>query len=89
MTARLQQVMTERLLVKQHLSLPVVLVERYMKGFDLSAMFNFVYGNKIYNADKIVTSQTYTATTNFSNLQSYMNSSNRYTYLDAKRTDCN
>jgi hypothetical protein len=53
------------------------------KGFDLSAMFNFVYGNKIYNADKIVTSQTYTATTNFSNLQSYMNSSNRYTYLDA------
>lgn len=52
------------------------------KGFDFSAIFNFVYGNKIYNADKMVTSQTYTSTTNFSNLRSFMNSGNRYTYIN-------
>jgi len=51
-------------------------------GFDISLLFNFVYGNKVYNANKIAESQTY-RTTN-SNLLGIMSPENRYTYLDEK-----
>lgn len=50
-------------------------------GFDASIFFNWVYGNKIYNADKIATSQQYRSS--YPNVQEFMNSSNRYTYIDA------
>jgi len=49
-------------------------------GFDASMLFNFVYGNKIYNANKIASSQQY-RTTN-PNLLAFMSQDNRYTYLD-------
>lgn len=52
------------------------------KGFDFTMMFNFVYGNDIYNANKIATSQQYRTSNYQSNLLSFMNSNNRYTYLD-------
>ncbi|MGV8096573.1 MAG: SusC/RagA family TonB-linked outer membrane protein [Mangrovibacterium sp.] len=51
------------------------------KGFDLSAFFNWVYGNDIYNANKL----EYTAARsgrNFKNLLDIMNSDNRFTYID-------
>lgn len=50
------------------------------KGFDISILFNFVYGNKIYNANKIASSQSYR--TSYPNMLGFMNSNNRYTYLD-------
>lgn len=51
------------------------------KGFDLSAMFNWVYGNDIYNMDKIVSTQSYRTT--YANLRDYMNpSTSAWTYLD-------
>jgi TonB-linked SusC/RagA family outer membrane protein len=53
-------------------------------GFDLSMMFNFVYGNKIYNANKIASTQQYR--TNNPNMLSYMNQANRYSYLAADGT---
>ncbi len=53
-------------------------------NFDISVFFNYVYGNKIYNANKIVSSQSY-RTTN-SNLLAYMSQNNRYTYLAADGT---
>jgi len=53
-------------------------------GFDFSFMFNFVYGNEIYNANKIATSQRYRV--NNSNLLNIMNSENSYRYLDANGT---
>ncbi|HKJ43468.1 MAG TPA: TonB-dependent receptor [Sunxiuqinia sp.] len=49
-------------------------------GFDASVLFNFVYGNDIYNANKIAASQKYR--TSNPNLLSIMNVDNRYTYLD-------
>ena len=49
-------------------------------GFDASIFFNWVYGNKIYNADKIATSQQYRSS--YPNVQEFMNSSDRYTYLN-------
>jgi len=52
------------------------------KNFDLSAMFSYVVGNKVYNADKMVTTQTYTRTTNFSNLRTEMSVDKRFTYLN-------
>ncbi|MCL1942106.1 MAG: TonB-dependent receptor [Candidatus Azobacteroides sp.] len=51
-------------------------------GFDASVYFNWVYGNQIYNADKIAFTQQYRTT--YPNVLAYMNSSNRYTYLDAQ-----
>ncbi len=51
-------------------------------GFDASIYFNWVYGNKIYNADKIASTQQYRSS--YPNLLEYMNSSNRYTYLDSE-----
>ncbi len=50
------------------------------KGFDLSLMFNFVYGNKVYNLDKLAATMSYRTT--YANLLNYMNADNRYTYLD-------
>jgi len=50
-------------------------------GFDASLLFNYVYGNKIYNANKIASSQQY-RTTN-PNLLGFMRQDNRYTYLSA------
>lgn len=51
------------------------------KGFDFSAMFNYVVGNQIFNADKIASCQQYR--TSYPNMLSMMGSSHRYTYLDA------
>lgn len=52
-----------------------------VKDFDLNVLFNWVYGNQIYNANKIAATQNYR--TNFTNLLSMMSSDQRYTYLDA------
>lgn len=49
-------------------------------GFDISATFNWVYGNQVYNLDKIATTQTYRTT--YANMRDYMSSNNRFTYLD-------
>jgi TonB-dependent starch-binding outer membrane protein SusC len=49
-------------------------------GFDASMLFNFVYGNKIYNANKIASSQQYRV--NNPNLLSFMSQDSRYTYLN-------
>lgn len=48
-------------------------------GFDFGFMFSFVYGNQIYNANKIATSQRYR--TSYSNLLNIMNPENSYRYL--------
>ncbi|HET7733357.1 MAG TPA: TonB-dependent receptor [Paludibacter sp.] len=49
-------------------------------SFDFSVLFNYVYGNKIYNANKIATTQQYRST--YGNLLNTMRQDNRYTYLD-------
>ncbi|MBV5343280.1 TonB-dependent receptor, partial [bacterium] len=48
--------------------------------FDFSVLFSYVYGNQIYNANKIASSQQYR--TSFPNLLSFMSQDNRYNYLD-------
>ena len=56
-------------------------VNAFYKGFDLSAMFNWVYGSQIYNMDKIASTQSYRTT--YANLRDYMNpASSAWTYLD-------
>ncbi|MDP4292090.1 MAG: SusC/RagA family TonB-linked outer membrane protein [Bacteroidota bacterium] len=50
-------------------------------GFDATLLFNYVYGNQIYNANRIASSQQYRVTN--PNMLAYMNENNRYTYLDA------
>src|SRR5690554_11122 len=50
------------------------------KGFDASVMFNFVYGNDVYNANKIASSQQYR--TSHANLLDFMRDDNSYTYLN-------
>ncbi|MGQ1889176.1 SusC/RagA family TonB-linked outer membrane protein [Thermophagus sp. OGC60D27] len=50
------------------------------KGIDLSVLFNFVYGNDIYNANKLASTQQYR--TNYPNMLDMMHVDNRYTYLD-------
>ncbi|HEY4787509.1 MAG TPA: TonB-dependent receptor [Bacteroidales bacterium] len=52
----------------------------YFKGFDMTANFNWVYGNNIYNANKIefTTANKYT----YRNMLNIMNSSNRWTNID-------
>lgn len=50
------------------------------KQFDLTASFNWVYGNEIYNANKIAMSQNYRAS--YGNMLNTMNSDNRYKYID-------
>ncbi|MDR1810207.1 MAG: TonB-dependent receptor [Prevotella sp.] len=49
------------------------------KDFDFAVNFSFVYGNDLYNANKLATSQQYR--TSYPNLLGFMNSGNRYTYL--------
>lgn len=49
-------------------------------GFDASVMLSFVYGNDIYNANKIASTQQYR--TNNPNMLQIMDANNRYTYLD-------
>ncbi len=56
------------------------LTARY-KGFDLSAFFNWVYGNSIYNANKLYFSMSATGYT-FKNLLAGMSSENRFIYHD-------
>ncbi len=50
------------------------------KNFDLSAFFNYQWGNDIYNTGKIQYNQFRRIT--YGNLLNTMNSSNRYTYID-------
>jgi len=50
------------------------------KQFDLSLFFNWVYGNDIYNANKIATSQNYRTT--YGNMLDIMNSSNRFKFIN-------
>ncbi|KAA6351678.1 TonB-dependent receptor SusC [termite gut metagenome] len=52
----------------------------YYKGIDFSAMFNWVYGNQVYNMDKIASTQSYRVT--YANLRDYMGASQAWTYLD-------
>ena len=52
------------------------------KGFDFTMMFSFVYGNDIYNASKIASTQQYRTSNYQSNLLNIMHVDNRYTYLD-------
>ncbi len=49
-------------------------------NFDFTMLFSYVYGNKIYNANKIASSQQYR--TSYPNMLSFMSQDNRYTYLD-------
>ncbi len=51
------------------------------KGFDLSAMFNWSYGNDIYNANKIDYT-TFTGAKRYQNLSSLMSLGNRFTTID-------
>lgn len=53
------------------------------RGFDFSAMFNFVYGNDIYNANKIDYT-TFSGAKRYQNLSTIMSLSNRFTTLDPK-----
>ncbi|MEL7589015.1 MAG: TonB-dependent receptor [Prolixibacteraceae bacterium] len=49
------------------------------KGFDFSTFFNWVYGNDIYNANKMVYTSAFAY--RFRNLLSVMNSDDRFTYI--------
>lgn len=50
------------------------------KGFDASAFFNWVYGNDVYNANKL-NFTNYQAGRLYKNLLGFMNSENRFTYI--------
>jgi TonB-dependent starch-binding outer membrane protein SusC len=54
------------------------------KGFDLSAFFNFQYGNDVYNTGKIQYNQYRRVT--YGNMLNTMNSDNRFTYIDVDGT---
>ncbi|GCC50071.1 SusC/RagA family protein [Chryseotalea sanaruensis] len=53
----------------------------YAYGFDLTAAFNYSYGNQVYNANKIEYT-TATPRTNYRNLIDIMADGNRWTNLD-------
>lgn len=53
----------------------------FFKGFDLTAMFNWSYGNDIYNANRIDYT-TFTGSKRYQNLSSVMSLSNRFTTID-------
>lgn len=53
----------------------------FFKGFDFSAMFNWSYGNDIYNANKIDYT-TFTGSKRYQNLSSSMSLSKRFTTID-------
>ncbi|OFX32195.1 MAG: SusC/RagA family TonB-linked outer membrane protein [Bacteroidetes bacterium GWF2_42_66] len=50
-----------------------------LKGFDISAFFNWVYGNDIYNANKLQSSSLIRP---YKNLLGFMDSENRFTYFN-------
>lgn len=54
----------------------------YAYGFDLAANFNWVYGNKIYNANKIEFTTERGTKNNFRNLIDVMATQNRWTNVD-------
>ncbi|MFT3738119.1 MAG: TonB-dependent receptor [Breznakibacter sp.] len=56
-------------------------VNAVYKGFDLSAMFNWSYGNDIYNANKI-DNTTYVGSKKYQNLSTEMSLANRFTTID-------
>lgn len=51
------------------------------KGFDLTAMFNWSYGNDIYNADKIDYT-SYTGSKRYQNASTLISLDNRFTTID-------
>lgn len=51
------------------------------KGFDLSAMFNWSYGNDIYNANKI-DNTTFSGSKRYQNMSAEMSIQNRFTTID-------
>jgi len=51
------------------------------KGFDLTTMFNWSYGNNIYNGDKI-DNTTYALSKKYQNISSLMGLKNRFTTID-------
>jgi TonB-linked SusC/RagA family outer membrane protein len=51
------------------------------KGIDFSAFFNWVYGNDVYNANKLYFT-SYNGARPHKNMLSFMNSGNTFTYLD-------
>jgi len=51
------------------------------KGFDLTSMFNWSYGNDIYNADKI-DNTSYALSKKYQNISSLMSLKNRFTTID-------
>ena len=51
------------------------------KDLDLSIFFNWVYGNNIYNANKLAFT-TYGSGRYYKNILNIMNSDNRFTYID-------
>ena len=51
------------------------------KGLDFSTFFNWVYGNNIYNANKLYFT-AYNSSRTFKNLLNIMNSDNRFIYMD-------
>ena len=52
-----------------------------VNDFDVSAFFNFVVGNDVYNTGKISYNQFYRTT--YGNMLNTVNSSNRFKYIDA------
>lgn len=52
----------------------------FLKNFDYALNFSFVYGNNIYNASKLASSQQYR--TSNPNLLGMFSSDNRYTYIN-------
>ena len=51
------------------------------KGIDFSAYFNWVYGNDIYNANKLYFT-SYVSSRKYKSLLNMMNSENRFTYVN-------
>ena len=51
------------------------------KGFDLTAMFNWSYGNDVYNANKI-DNTTFSGSKKYQNMSSLMGIDNRFTTID-------
>jgi TonB-linked outer membrane protein, SusC/RagA family len=49
--------------------------------FDFQLLFNYVYGNSIYNANKMASTQNYRAST-YANYLGIMSENNRYSYID-------
>lgn len=56
-------------------------LESQFKNFDFSAFFNWVYGNDIYNANKILFT-SWEGMRPYRNLLNIMNSNSRFTYID-------